>query len=290
MDWNALKVFLAIAKHGSLAEAAKELEVNHSTVFRRLKTFEEAIGGKLFERINTSYEITALGDELLKHAQTIEDSFNGIERYIVGKDFQPKGRVKITAPNNIAYRYLPRYIFDFNLQYPEICIEILVSNQEFNMSNRQADIAVRATPSPPEHLVGRKVISLQWSIFGSTSYEQRSGLPVTKEALAQHSIIGATGALQRLPAFCWLDEQFENHIITRCDDLTAMSYLAESGQGLALLPEDQNRSQLIKLFPIPQIEPSHLWLLTHPDLRNAGRIKLLMKHLAHAFSQEWVLL
>jgi len=287
MDWNSLKVFLAIARRGSLSGAANDLVVNHSTIFRRLNAFEEKISGKLFERINNNYELTALGQELLDLAQTIENSFDGIERHIIGKDFQPQGIVKITAPNNIAYRYLPRYISEFNLNYPEIHIEILVSNQEFNMSNRQADIAVRATPSPPEHLIGRQVSTLNWSIFGSKRYADKFGLPNKSDELINHSLIGATGAMRNLPAFIWLDKHFANQVITRCDDLTAMSYFVESGQGLAFLPDDQCRPELIRLFGVQESKPSNLWLLTHPDLRNVERIKLVMQYLTKAFSQEW---
>jgi len=287
MDWNSLKVFLAIVRRGSLSGAANDLVVNHSTIFRRLNAFEEKIGGKLFERINNGYELTALGHELLGLAQNIENSFDGIERHIVGKDFQPKGVVKITAPNNIAYRYLPRYISDFNVKYPEIRVELLVSNQEFNMSNRQADIAVRATSSPPEHLIGRQVSTLNWSVFAGKKYKDKFGLPNDMEELINHSLIGATGALCRLPAFIWLDKHFANQVITRCDDLTAMSYFVESGQGLAFLPEDQCRPELIRLFAVQESKPSNLWLLTHPDLRNVERIKLVMKYLTEAFSHEW---
>lgn len=287
MDWNSLKVFIAIARCGSLSAAANDLGVNHSTIFRRLNSFEKEIGGKLFERINNSYELTALGHELLEMAQSIEDSFDGIERNLVGKDFQPKGIVRITAPNNIAYQYLPRYISDFNVNYPEIRIELLVSNQEFNMSNRQADIAVRATPSPPEHLVGRQVATLHWSVFAGKRYSDNFSLPNDIDELKSHSLIGATGVLSRLSAFIWLEKHFESQVITRCDDLTAMSYFAESGQGLALLPDDQCRSELTRLFPVIVDKPSNLWLLTHPDLRNVERIKLVMQHLARAFSSEW---
>lgn len=286
MDWNSLKVFLTIARCGSLSGAANELGVNHSTIFRRLNAFEKKIGGKLFERINNRYELTALGHELLDFAQNIENSFDSIDRHIVGKDFHPKGTVKITAPNNIAYRYLPRYICEFNVKYPEIKIELLVSNQDFNMSNRQADIAVRATPSPPGHLIGRKVSTFNWSVFGSKKYKGKFGLPNNIKELNSHSLISAAGALCRLPAFVWLDKHFANQVITRCDDLTAMSYLVESGQGLACLPDDQSRHELIKLFNIHECKPSDLWLLTHPDLRNVERIKLVMQHLTDAFISE----
>lgn len=287
MDWNSLKVFLAISRRGSLSGAANDLGVNHSTIFRRLNAFEEEIGGKLFERINNRYELTSLGNELHVLAQNIDNSFDGIERHIVGKDFQPKGIVKITAPTNIACRYLPRYIREFNVEYPEILIELLVSNQDANMSNRQADIAVRATPSPPEHLIGRQVATLKWSVFAHKKYQSALDLPRNAEDLTHHSLIGAAGELNHLPAFIWLDKYFENNVVARCDDLTAMSYLAESGQGLALLPDDQDRPELIKLFTLQDNKASDLWLLTHPDLRNVERIKLVMKYLTEAFSNEW---
>jgi len=286
MDWNSLKVFLAIARRGSLSGAANDLTVNHSTIFRRLNAFEDKIGGKLFERINNNYELTTLGHELLALSQNIENSFDGIDRYIVGKDFQPNGIVKITAPSNIAYRYLPRYISEFNVKYPEIRIELLVSNQEFNMTNRQADIAVRATLSPPEHLIGRQVSTFNWSIYGSKKYEDKIALPTNVKELINHSLIGATGALSRLPAFLWLDKHYSQQILTRCDDLTAMSYFVESGQGLAYLPDDQCRPELIRLFSVQESKPSKIWLLTHPDLRNVERIKLVMQHLTKAFSNE----
>mgnify|MGYP003384937417 CR=1 FL=1 len=287
MDWNSLKVFLAIVRSGTLSGAASDLEVNHSTIFRRLNAFEEDIGGQLFERKNNRYELTTLGHELHELAQNIENSFDGISRHIVGKDIQPKGIVKITAPNNIAYRYLPRYITNFNLQYPDIQIELLVSNQEFNMSNRQADIAVRSTSSPAEHLIGRQVCTLNWSVFVSKAYEDKFGLPNNIDELAKHVLIGATGGMCQLPAFIWQDKHFADQIITRCDDLTAMSYFVESGQGLAFLPDDQSRPELIKLFAIQESQPSNIWLLTHPDLRNVERIKLVMQYLTMAFSYEW---
>ena len=287
MDWNALKVFLAVVRCGSLSGAAIDLEVNHSTIFRRLNAFELDIGGQLFERKNNRYELTTLGHELLALAQTIENSFDGIDRYIVGKDIQPKGLVKITAPNNIAYRYLPRFISECNIIYPDIKIELLVSNQAFNMTNRQADIAVRSTSVPPEHLIGRQVCSFNWSVYASRDYQQSFTLPADTQSLIEHNLIGATGSMSQLPAFKWLDRHFADQIVTRCDDLTAMSYFAESGRGLAFLPDDQARPELKKLFALEDCQPSKLWLLTHADLRNVQRIKLVMQYLTQAFSQEF---
>jgi len=173
MDWNLIKSFLAIERTGSLLSAAKGLGVNHSTVFRRLNLLEKAIDGRVFERLGNRYELTSIGVEMLEYAQQIENSFYTLERKIVGKDLKPKGVVKITAPPRIAYSYLPRYIELFNQLYPDICVELLVSNQEFNMTNRQADIAVRATLQPPKHLVGRKICTIGWSAYASDLYQKK---------------------------------------------------------------------------------------------------------------------
>ncbi|GAA0696011.1 LysR family transcriptional regulator [Vreelandella titanicae] len=284
MDWNALKIFLAIEQAGSLAGAARALGVNHSTVFRRLNTLEKDLGSRLFERQSGGYALTPLGEELRDIANRVDGAFNDMERHIAGRDVQPKGKVRITAPNNLAYRYLPDYLADFNRSYPDIKVELLVSNLEVNMNSRQADIAVRVTDAPPEHLVGRQVRSIGWSVYGSAAYREKYGFPGDLDALQHHRLIGASGGMQHLPAFVWVERNLAQCVSARSDDLVAMSSLAQSGHGLALLPNDQQRPELEALFALPPGKTSNLWLLTHPDLRQVERIKLVMRHLADDFA------
>lgn len=286
MDWNALKIVLAIGKSGSLSGAAKLLDINHSTAFRRLNAFEEEIGGRLFERLPHGYELTTLGEELFSIAKEIESSFDDLERYIVGKDIQPKGVVKITAPNNIAYRFLPHHLASFSQAYPEIRLEILASNLEFNMTNRQADIAIRATSSPPEHLVGRLLRKVKWSVYATNKTKDKMRYPRKLADLNKHRLIGASGMMRNLPAFIWLEKHFSEQIFTRCDDLVAMSHLAEAGHGLAILPDDQQRPEIKKLFTFEPGDASELWILTHADLKHVERIKLVMQHLTNSFLSE----
>lgn len=286
MDWNSLKVFLAIEQTGSLAGAARILGVNHSTVFRRLSAFEKDLGARLFERLPGGYALTPLGEELKNIANRVDGAFNDMERRIAGRDVQPKGKVRITAPNNLAYRYLPDYLAELNQDYPEITAELLVSNLEVNMNSRQADIAVRVTDVPPEHLVGRQVCSIGWSVYGSSTYREKHGFPTGLDDLQHHLLIGASGGMQGLPAFVWLERTLAQCIAVRSDDLVAMSWLAQSGHGLALLPDDQQRPELEALFTFPPGKTSNLWLLTHPDLREVERIKLVMRYLTNAFSKE----
>ena len=284
MDWNGLKVFLANARSGSLSGAARDLGVNHSTIFRRLNSFEAELGARLFERIQGSYELTANGDELLRSAQTIDESFHDLQQRIAGRDVQPRGLVRITAPNNIVYRYLSASLFEFNRQYPLIQTEILVSNLEFNINNRQADIAIRATSTPPDYLVGRQVSTFGWSVFASTAYKKRFGLPRSIDELNAHKLVSGAGGLRGLPAYAWLEKKLPETIRARCDDLYAMSCFTESGYALSILPDDQARPELLPLFAFPPGQTSNLWLLTHPDLRNVERIRLTMQFLADVFA------
>ena len=284
MDWNALKVFIAIEQSGSLAGAARILGVNHSTVFRRLNAFEQTLGARLFERLPTGYVPTPLGEELRDIANRIDGAFDDLGRRIAGRDVQPSGEVRITAPNNLAYRFLPGYLADFRQDYPDINVELLASNLEVNMNSRQADIAVRVTRTPPEHLVGRQIAAIGWSVYGSPAYRERHGFPVSLEDLRDHRIIGASRAMQHLPAFVWLERHLPVCVTSRSDDLVAMSWLAQTGHGLALLPDDQQRPELQTLFAFPPGQTSDLWLLTHPDLRQVERIRRVMQHLAEAFA------
>ena len=290
MDWNAFKVFLAIANTGSLSAAARRLSVNHSTVFRRLNALEKEMGGRLFDRFQQSYQLTDLGQEVLVLAKTIESAFDDIERHIAGKDFQPKGKVSITAPNNIAYHYLPGYLASFKQAYPDIEAEVLVGNHDFDLNRREADVAIRANAHPPENLVGKVIANIPWSVFCGVNYLDSKGgnkvSPRTMQEMKNHSVIGASEFLKKVAPFPLLDKSFAEQIFVRANDLNSMSYLAEAGHGLAILPNDQERQGLIKLFEVQPQVTSKLWLLTHPDLRNQTRIKLLIKHLTDCFEKE----
>ena len=287
MDWSSLKVFLAIADAGSLSGASKALGVNHSTVFRRLQALELELGVKLLEKIENKYILTTMGEEVLREGKIISESFNLIDRRIAGGELQPKGSVRITAPYNIVNRYLPKMLKDFAKEYPDITIDLLSSNLGLNLNNRQADIAIRATSAPAEHLVGRQLCQIPWGVYGSLSYIEAHGRPETLSDLEHHRLIGGSGAMLNLPGFDWIKTQYANAITMTCDELTAMSYFAEHGHGLAFLPDDQSRDEIIKLFDYLPGKTSDLWLLTHPDLRKVARIRLVMnclaEHFAHIF-------
>jgi DNA-binding transcriptional LysR family regulator len=287
LDWNALKVFLAIAEKQNLVDAAKSLSMSHSTVYRQLNSFEEKVG-RLFERLNGYYELTELGEKMLTHGRSINYSFDNIERQVAGQDTQPKGVVRITAPSSFSYNELPQHLAKFNQLYPEIQLELLVTQLELNMSNRQADIALRVTSTPPEHLVGREIRRIKWGVYAHSDYINKFGKPESLTELDNHRLIGAAGVLRSHPVFIWQEKNLANNIGSRTDDLVAMGCIASNAHGLAILPDDLNQPGLVRLFTFEPAKENQLWILTHPDLKKVERIKLVMIFLTDAFGLEKV--
>lgn len=286
-DWNDLRYFLVVAEEGSLSGAARKLDVNHSTVFRRIQSCESRLGTRLFERLRGGYAVTAAGDRLLAHARRVRAEIDQANRELAGQDVLLEGSVRITAPENIAFRYLPGYVRRIREQWPGIEIEIAVSGEDFNLSRREADIAVRATSKPPEHLVGRKVRDIGWGVYGAQSYLESAGVPETMAQLPGHRFIGADDTFLRLPAFRWMREHLPaGSVPLRCNSLNAMAALAAEGLGLVILPDDQAQPALRRLFGTVPDFRSQLWVLTHPDLRNVARIRSCMRFLAEALQSE----
>lgn len=279
-DWNDVQVFLAIARGGSLAAAARLLKVNHSTVFRRLNAFEEALGVRLFERLSNGYTLTPEGESIRAEAETVEHNVLALERKIAGRDFALRGDIRVTAPHGLATGFLAQYLPDFIARYPGIRVEINASDAALDLDRREADVALRATKAPPEHLVGRRVASLCWWVHGAVDYRDRMGFPTEMAELSAHRVIGATTGFQRLPVFVWLAQNLPNDaIVAKAGDLETMAALALAGIGLALLPNDQHLPDLQRLFPVKPRFDGELWLLTHPDLRHVARIKTFMEFL-----------
>ena len=275
-DWNDLRHLLAIARGGNLAAAARSLSVNHSTVFRRLAAFEDALGVRLFERLPEGYVLTAQGETIRAHAEQVERSIHALERAVAGSDFRLSGDVRITTAPNLASAYVARYLPAFRELHPDIRVEIAAADGDFDLARREADLALRATAQPPDYLVGRKVVDLPWLACASRAYLAAQGRPRAMDDLAAHALIGADARFVRLPVFAWLHAHHPyEHFVARAGDLNTMAALAAAGVGIALLPADQADESLVQLFAVEPPFASPLWLLTHPDLRHVARIKAL---------------
>ena len=279
MNWDDLRVFLAIADTGSLSGAAKALSNNHSTIYRRLNALEDEIKVRLFDRRATGYALTPAGERMLQLARDADNAIHNIERELAGRDVSPSGVVRVTTPPNIARTIFPAAIKALRKSHPGILVEISVGDSDYDLNRREADLALRATTNPPEHLVGRRVAELSWWFFGSKTQKRKS--PASAAAIKGKPLIGADASLMRLKAFRWLDDHYRDDIVARANDLSTMAALAGAGVGYALLPSDQTCREVQRLFEVKDFGGA-LWLLTHPDLRDVRRIKIVSDALAQA--------
>lgn len=278
-NWDDLRYFHAVAEAGSLNGACKRLGVNHSTVFRRINSLEGKLGVRLFERRDARYILTGSGEALLGRTSQIADAIDDVDRQIVGGDQTLEGSIRITAPDGFAYYSLPPLIAEFSALYPGITIQLLASSDDFNLSRLEADIALRSTSTPPEHLVGRKLFSMPWNLYGSPRFFSKPVGRFGIRQLANYPLIGPERGLLRLKPMQWLEKNEDRlNFSARANTFLGMAALAREGLGLALLPADVAEG-LQQVGQVKRKFESDIWLLTHPDLRGNARVRACMQFL-----------
>ena len=274
MNWNDIPLFLAVADARSLAGAARVLGVNHSTVFRRLNGLEQAMGVRLFERLPEGYVLTAVGQEIAREAQQARAAVDAMARTAAGRDASLAGDVRLTTAPNLARQFVPGALARLRQAHPGIRVEVVVSDSDYDLARREADLALRATSHPPDYLIGRKVLDVRWFVMAGKAYLRETSAPRVMQDLEQHALIGADAGFQRLEAFRLLHRRFaREQFVATANTLDTMAALATAGLGLAVLPGDQVGPELVRLFPFQPAVSNGLWLLTHPDLRRVARIR-----------------
>ena len=284
-NWDDLRLFLAVARARTLSGAAREIGVNHSTVFRRIGAFEEALGVRLFDRLPNGYALTAAGEEMHESALRVEEEVAALDRRITGQDLRLSGIVRITTVDMLAQGLLPRHLLAFRRAYPGIEIELTVGNATVSLTRREADVALRLGNQPPETLVGRRVGRLAFAVYGAAKTGD-AGAPLAEQPWigfdAEHAPL-----MREFAAFLpGVRPAF------RVNSVAAAIAAAKAGLGLATLPcgiADLDPG-LKRVAPLPESFTLDLWLLTHEDLRRTARIRAFLDFMADALAQEAPLL
>ncbi len=286
VNWDDLKIFLAVAREGSARGAACKLGIHHSTITRRVEAFESAQKIRLFDRLPTGYTLTAAGEELLQAVGSVEDEINGIERHILGKDIQLKGDIRVTMSDAIAIHILMPDLVNFMETYPEVNLELCTSYDLLNLTKREADVAIRITENPPEHLVGRKVCRYHCANYASPSYLAQYELAGDMAGGSAHWI----GWDSTVPIPEWVRKSQFPHLPVRGrfnHPLTQVA-AARAGLGIARIPCFLgDREPALQRIPPGTCEPCHdIWILTHKDLVSTVRTQTFMDAMAEAFRQK----
>jgi DNA-binding transcriptional LysR family regulator len=285
LNWDDLRIVLAVARQGSLSAAARSLGITHSTVYRRLGAIEHKMGARLFERFRDGYAPTPAGENAASVAERFAEEVLQLERRFAGEDLRPSGIVRITTTDTIA-TLLARHLSALRAAHPEIKLEVAVSNAIANLTRRDADIAIRPTPRPTDTLMGRRIAEIAHAIYGSRECLSRS----SAKRLSAHEWIGLDESLAGTAIGRWLAENIsEAQVACWVDALPALRDAAVAGMGLALLPcyVGDITPGLTRAFQkqLPELR-SGLWLLTHHDLRRAARIRAVIDFLATSLASD----
>lgn len=281
MNWDDLRLFLAVARSGSISGAAKALDVQHSTVSRRMRQLEDKLGARLLERKRSGYELTEAGENVHQAALRMENEVLDVDGALLGKDTVLTGPLRVTAINNMASSVLMPMFASFNQAHPQVELHVIVSNDDASLSQREADVAIRLTNTPTDTLIGKRMVTV-----ASTIYGQRDYIDQVHQQGSEPKWLGVTCCHFHRS---WTKQSCGNqpHNFISDDTLLTQSAIRQ-GLGVSYLPCFMGDSD-------PQLarhcdpDPAHdlgLWILLHPDLKRTARVLAFRDHMINVINEQ----
>ncbi len=279
LNWDDLKYFLAVARTGTLRGGADSIQVNHTTLTRRLSVMEERVGSRLFDRSKQGLVLTQLGEDLMPHAEQVEAEMAAASRVIVGRDAHPSGTVCVTLPHGLAMTSLMDDFAAFAALYPDITLNMNFTNDIRDLTRREADVSLRIANEVNDDVVGRRLVQMSQAAYCTKDYAEKvsdnggEGL----HFIGWHEPEEATTAQ-------WIKDSYypKAQLRHRVSELVPLITLAASGLGMAYLACNLGDRQpdLIRAPFQKPIPYRSIWLLLHRDLRNTARVRLFVDFLA----------
>ncbi|MBW9114703.1 LysR family transcriptional regulator [Rhizobium cauense] len=271
MEWSDLRLFLAIARCGTLGAAARSLGLTQPTMGRRLKALEASLGHILFQRTPDGFVLTSEGTLVLSHAVRIEQETMGLERQLAGGERHLEGHLRISCSDWFGVHVLAPLLSRFAGIHPRISIEILTESRLLDLSRLEADIVFRITPFTAADVVARKLVSIEYALYQAAmaddaNLENPSGV----------SLITMDEAFSEMPDVAWMQQKFPGACIAmRSNNRDVQAELCAGGVGLAVLPRplgDARRD--LRELAIDDRPPSRAtWVGYHRDLRQLPRLR-----------------
>lgn len=280
MSTSDLEVTLALVRGGTLAGAGERLGMDPSTVFRSLQRMERGLGRVLFERTRSGYVATELATELAGHAEQLETALETARSCVEAAPSQVSGSVRITTTDTILHGLIAPALKSLAREHPLLSYDLHTGNELASLTRRDADIAVRATKRPPQHLVGKLIGPIRVALFAAKRQGARKFADV--EA-GKADWIAPDDALPDHPSVIWRKRHFPKVIPRyRVNSILSVLELVALGLGVGIVPLflAEGRSDVVQLTePLDECE-TELWLLTHPESRHLRRVATVYSHLA----------
>ncbi|MBT6274996.1 MAG: LysR family transcriptional regulator [Chromatiales bacterium] len=285
INWNDLRYILAVARAGSVVGAGRALGLNHATVLRHVHAFEKNAGAQLFERKSSGYLLTEQGSELVRSLEQVESAVTEVERKIAARELKPEGVLRVTTTDSLFPAIVSPHLKRFQAKYPDIVLDITVTNMRLDLARREADVAVRPSQNPPEDLIGIRVGDLAFGVYATSDYLNAH----PGKSMEEHAWLGLNEMLGGAPPAVWMRETMPGtRVVSRADSFVALQALAHEDLGLTLLPccvGDTDGRLVRYAAPITPITTS-LWVLTHPDLRRSALVRAFLDFFTEALRGE----
>lgn len=277
-----LEVVLALSRFGTLASAGERLGVDASTVFRALQRVERGLGQRLFERTRSGYVANELGVDLAEQAERMEQALEAARSRVEATPAQLSGTVRITTTDTILHGLVAPALRDLGRLHPLLNHELHTGNELASLTRRDADIAVRATRRPPQHLVGKQIGPIKVAVYAA----RRGGARLFADVEAGRcDWIAPDDALPDHPSVTWRKRHFPKVLPRyRVNSILSVLELVALGLGVGIVPLFlvEGRKDVVRLTePLDECE-TDLWLLTHPESRHLRRVGAVYTHLAQA--------
>jgi len=289
-----LPLILALSRERTLAGAAERLDVDLSTVFRRLNALEKRLRVRLFDRSARGYQLTAAGERAAGAAERVETEILSLDREISGRDQQLSGRLRVTASETLSHSVLPALFSAFQKLHPRIELILTIDNRIMDLSRREADVALRVRRPADPGLFGRRLTGVAWAFYGPT---QSAGGNLRREGrsfnFSRHTVIGWDEPA-RIVASDWIAGHVPpERIGFRCNSLVNQLVAVRAGLGIALLPcylaDSHCKGGEADMRRISGVLPdltSELWIVTHQDLKHTARIRAFLASIGDAIAAE----
>jgi DNA-binding transcriptional LysR family regulator len=287
IDWDDIRYFLAVSRGGSVRAAAKSLGVNHATVLRRIAQLEERLGAQMFEKLPSGYRLTEGGEEVLELAERMEASSLQLETRVFGRDQGVRGLLRVTLAPTLATHLLMPDFADFAHLHPDIEMEILSSGELANLTNREADVAIRVVydrKTLPLNLHGLKGPELFGGVYMSrdrlAAWRARAPDPIRWIVISSHGIPD------------WAREVRTTGVPFRTTDGEAQIAAVRQGVGITTLPCFIGDADPV-LVRVPGTDlhmHGTVWLLTQGETRKTKRVRLFTEFVSRRLAAYALLL
>lgn len=274
MEWNDVRIFLAVVRSGSFGEAARTLGVSHPTVGRRIKALENEAEQALFRRTRDGLVLTDAGDGVLALAQSMEDSALAMERRLAGNHERLEGMLRIASAEWFAGYVLAPVLAELTRRHPAVVPEVIASYRLLDLSRREADVAFRLVPFSEPDIVQRRLMSMAYGVYGSAG---------TASALhadpASVGLVLMNTAQSHFPDVAWLLERFPlSRRVFTSTSRAVQAQMCLRGMGIAVLPRPLGDAMAgLQRIDMPEQPPSRdIWVGYHHDLRHMDRLRAML--------------